>query len=344
MCVRQLYRPSPTSGPRDAQVHRREWRGGLAARPPGGATTVSQRGSGRAMAVDQGQDDIRKDFPVSAAEADIERDLALLSSISEDLSATADYRSALARAAHRVIPTLGDVCVIELIPVTDADADAHTEADGPTEAVPVEPRALALAHVDPSAEAELAQVLPHFGPRGGAAGPRRQALETGTAQVLADLDDAFWQRVTTDTEQLALLHRLAIRHVVSVPLIARGRALRLLSVGLVQSGRRFTAANLAIIGDLAGRMALAIDNARLHEAGQEARRAAEQTAAQLARLQSVTSRLSQARTVDEVGDVVVTDGAAGLDSTTAALCLLSEDGDSLNVVKEAGYPPGLMDE
>ncbi|MDQ1397530.1 MAG: hypothetical protein QOG64_2789, partial [Acidimicrobiaceae bacterium] len=99
-----------------------------------------------------------------------------------------------------------------------------------------------------------------------------------------------------------------------------------------------------LVGGIAAQAAVAIENARLYESAQDARRAAERTAAQLARLQAVTARLSQAQTVAEVADVAVREGAAGVDSTTVALCLLDEQGEYLELVREVGYAPDALDE
>ncbi|MEA2620590.1 MAG: hypothetical protein QOC97_1363, partial [Chloroflexota bacterium] len=66
----------------------------------------------------------------------MERQLAFLAAISEDLSSSPDYETALERVARAAVPTLADACVIELF------------ADGA-------PQQLAVAHVDANDEAVL---------------------------------------------------------------------------------------------------------------------------------------------------------------------------------------------
>jgi signal transduction histidine kinase len=60
-----------------------------------------------------------------------------------------------------------------------------------------------------------------------------------------------------------------------VPLVAHGRALGVLTFVSAESGRRYEPADLVLAEELAGRCALAIDHARLYQAEQQARQAAE---------------------------------------------------------------------
>jgi GAF domain-containing protein len=63
---------------------------------------------------------------------------------------------------------------------------------------------------------------------------------------------------------------------------------------------------------------------------------AQELAARLARLQHLTSELSRAATVDAVSDAVVTTVMADLDAREAWLCLLHEEGERFEVVRQAG--------
>jgi len=57
----------------------------------------------------------------------------------------------------------------------------------------------------------------------------------------------------------------------------------------------------------------------------------------LAELQAVTAGLSQARTPDQVGEVIVERATAGSGAASGALCLLSDDGRTMEVARSAGY-------
>ena len=80
---------------------------------------------------------------------------------------------------------------------------------------------------------------------------------------------------------------------------------------------------------------------RLLQAEQRARHDAERTAEQLARLQQITALLSGTRTRDDVSTVLVNEGVAGVGATTAVLCLLTDDGAELELVRSVGLTPDV---
>ena len=106
-------------------------------------------------------------------------------------------------------------------------------------------------------------------------------------------------------------------------------------------------------GEVAGTRGLVIDitdrkraeeeRNRLLAAEREARRAAELAAGRLARLQAVTAGLADARTVKDVAEVIVTEGARGLNAPSVALCLLADDGAHLDVVRHTGFHLATME-
>src|SRR5439155_5050960 len=67
-----------------------------------------------------------------------------------------------------------------------------------------------------------------------------------------------------------------------VPLQVRDRVLGVLTLAMGASGRRFQPADLALVGDLAQRAAIALDNARLYEEAQESDRRKNEFLAMLA--------------------------------------------------------------
>ncbi|HEV3262610.1 MAG TPA: PAS domain S-box protein [Gemmataceae bacterium] len=70
---------------------------------------------------------------------------------------------------------------------------------------------------------------------------------------------------------------------------------------------------------------------------QEARKKAERFADRMARLQEVTAALSEALTVDQVAEVIVTRGMAALDASVAVVALLTEDGSEFVNLRVMGY-------
>lgn len=83
------------------------------------------------------------------------------------------------------------------------------------------------------------------------------------------------------------------------------------------------------------------ERARLYEAEQRARCAAEEAQERAGLLQSVTARLSRSLSSEEVGAVIVDSGAEALGAHRGVLALLTPDGDTLQVARALGYEARL---
>lgn len=79
------------------------------------------------------------------------------------------------------------------------------------------------------------------------------------------------------------------------------------------------------------------ERARLYEAEQQARCDAEESRERAGLLQSVTARLSQSLSLEEVGAVIVDSGAEALGAHRGVLALLTPGGDTLQVARALGY-------
>jgi signal transduction histidine kinase len=85
------------------------------------------------------------------------------------------------------------------------------------------------------------------------------------------------ERSARDAEHLRLMQALDIGSVIYAPLTARDRVLGVLGLFSTRaSGRSFTADDLGIAVEIARRAAVALDNARLYQAAQEALRVRDQ--------------------------------------------------------------------
>jgi PAS domain S-box-containing protein len=92
----------------------------------------------------------------------------------------------------------------------------------------------------------------------------RAAVAAGRAQLVERLDSELVLRYARDEIDAEMLVALGGRSSMNVPLRARGRALGALSLSMTEtSGRRYTAADADFAEVLAGRVALALDNAGL---------------------------------------------------------------------------------
>jgi PAS domain S-box-containing protein len=72
---------------------------------------------------------------------------------------------------------------------------------------------------------------------------------------------------------------------------------------------------------------------------QEARKKAERLADRMTRLQQVTAALSEAVTVDQVAEAIITHGLAALIANAGVVAMLTDDGRAFVTLRAVGYPP-----
>jgi serine phosphatase RsbU (regulator of sigma subunit)/ketosteroid isomerase-like protein len=145
--------------------------------------------------------------------------------------------------AEVVVPEIGDICAIDLIE-DDRIRRATLRADGPDAAAIAErlmargPRLQAQIASDASRERQ---------------GPRRFELRS----------DEDLREFAADDEDLDFLRSLGVSSGVTVELRARGRPTGMLTISVGTSGRHFDDSDVHFVTILAGRVALALDNAGL---------------------------------------------------------------------------------
>lgn len=199
-----------------------------------------------------------------------------LARASETLSASLDYETTLAELAHIIVPELADWCAVDVI-----------GDDGKV-------KQLAVAHVDPDKVRWAYELNKRYPPDSNAPTGVYNVLRTGKPEIYPEISDEMLVAGTVDDEHLRISRELGLRSAIVVPLIARERTLGALTLVSAESGRRYTQADLDLAMELARRAALAVDNARLHRAELEARRAAE--AANLAKTQFLAVMSHELRT------------------------------------------------
>ncbi len=184
--------------------------------------------------------------------------MAFLAEASALLGGSFDREETLAAVAQLAVPAVGDWCVIHLC-----------GEDGSL-------RLVAGAHANP-AKIDLLRDLVQRYPAGSNAphGPSR-VIRTELPEMVVDIADEILSQMARDAEHLRLLQSLGLVSSMTVPLRARGRTLGTVSFATAESGRRYELADLKLAEDLAGRIAVAVDNARLYAEAQEAVRARDQ--------------------------------------------------------------------
>jgi PAS domain S-box-containing protein len=191
----------------------------------------------------------------AAAEA-ARRSAEFLADAAALLSSSLDYQTTLTRVTHAMVPELADLAAI------DMRAD-----DGSIQR-------LATAHVEPGQEERVRDNRNRHGYSPD--GPIATAMRTGVSQLMPDVADAHLVKMANDPEQLEVFRALGIVSGLFVPLRVRGQVLGVMTlIATTRSGRHYAREDQARVEDLAQRAAVAIDNAQLYRAAEQARAAAE---------------------------------------------------------------------
>ena len=168
-----------------------------------------------------------------------------LARASETLMSSLDYEETLRNVAWLAVPEVADWCAVELV-----------DERGTRQRVVV-------AHRDP-AKLELAERLRAFEPEELDANRGvGRILRTGASELYQDIPDEVLATAAINDEHLTLLRSLGFRSVMLVPLRARGRTLGVMTLVTAESMRRFGEADREFAEQVAGRAAVAVDNALL---------------------------------------------------------------------------------
>jgi PAS domain S-box-containing protein len=177
----------------------------------------------------------------------------LLDQATVALASSLDISETIQKAARLAIPDLADWCLV----------DFASESD--------ELGQVGAAHVDPGKE-ELArrlgrEIIPRV--QHGA----HQVFKTGQPELHSNLDDLARAGELLGTRCAEPLRHLGVASYVCVPIHLRGRVQGVLNLLRADPARRYTLHDLAVAQELARRIGLAVDNARLFRDAQEAIRA-----------------------------------------------------------------------
>lgn len=174
-----------------------------------------------------------------------------LAEASEMLSSSLDHAQTLQNIAWSVVPQLADWCTVDL--VDEAGRREH----------------VAVAHSDPD-RLELAERVGAYDTLElDPDGPLGDVLATGRSAMFATVTDELLVAVARDDEHLALLRGMRIRSALLVALRTSRRTLGVMTLVMSESERVFTPADLEFAEQLAGRAAMAVENALLYRARAE---------------------------------------------------------------------------
>jgi signal transduction histidine kinase/ActR/RegA family two-component response regulator/PAS domain-containing protein len=179
----------------------------------------------------------------------------LLAEASDVLGSSLDYDRTLATVARLAVPRLADWATVDMV-----EPNGHLKR-------------LAVAHVDPEKVSLGYEVTKRFpidmdAPRGLA-----NVIRTGQSEWVPEITDDLLESSIHDPELLAIIRDLGLRSTICVPLKARGRVVGAMSLFSAESARRYTEEDVRLVEDLGRRASVAIENAILYRAADEANEA-----------------------------------------------------------------------
>lgn len=180
------------------------------------------------------------------------------------LASSVEYATRLSDLARLIVPLLADWCVINLL-----DEQGRIES-------------VAVVHRDPIKEQlieELCRLHP-LDPQAPHGTPH--VIRTGEPELYPWITASMLQADSGSKYELELRQALGFSSMMIVPLTHQGQTIGAISFVAAEGWRRYTADDLLLAQDLAGRAAIAIENARLYTAAQQARIAAEQASSRAA--------------------------------------------------------------
>ena len=162
------------------------------------------------------------------------------------LSRAAGYLETLDRLAQVAVPSLADLCLIDVM--TDRGTLERMVA----------------RHADPALQ-HLADELRQYPPDPEGRHPSLEVIAARRPCLSAHMSDDFLAATTLNERHLEIVRELRFTSYMSIPLTVSDRALGALTLVSAGSGRRFGSEDLSIAQELAGHAAAVIDRARHHD-------------------------------------------------------------------------------
>ena len=177
---------------------------------------------------------------------------AFLAEVSKMLAATFDGETVLQNVAELAVNSIADGCCIHL-----------TETESKV-------RRVAVAHAEPSTVDKINNLRIRSPIDSTAVNGYPLVIRTGKSELIAEVDAEILAAVAENAAEIEILRSLDIGSHACVPLRARGRVMGAISCFTSKVGRRYSAGDMAMLEDLAYRVAIALDNARLYAKAQQA--------------------------------------------------------------------------
>lgn len=201
---------------------------------------------------------LRERAECAAAElAAIVNDQRFLAKAGSLLASSLDMAETLRHLAELAVPDLADWCVIDVL-----DGDKLQR--------------VGIAHRDPEKAKLAREWSERYPPSVDQPYGIAEVLRTGNPMFFPTVANEDIERANRRPDYLRMLRELGIRSCIIAPLSARGRTLGTISLIHAESSRHYGPAELDTAAELGRRAGMALDNARLYGAAQDAIHAREE--------------------------------------------------------------------
>ncbi|QSQ22001.1 AAA family ATPase [Pyxidicoccus parkwayensis] len=168
------------------------------------------------------------------------------------LAESLDLELTLSKATRMVVPFLGDWCMF----IVSESGER--------------PRVVAAAHADPEKELRLREMMEKYPPDWNSPPAIIRVLRTGRPLLRSEFTATTLAETGHGPDYVNRVLELGTKTAMHVPLNARGKTLGVITLASATPGRRYGEADLDLAQELARRVAVCIENARLYRASQDA--------------------------------------------------------------------------
>ncbi len=174
----------------------------------------------------------------------------LLNEASNALVSSLDHQLTLPEVAQLIVPSVADYCRIALV-------DEQQQV-----------KEITVNHIDPEKITLVRDLYENYKDRANITHGVQRILQTGKPELLSTISGDVLESVQRSPELLQIIHALGLESYMGVPLLARGKTIGAITFSSVQAHRYYTPDDLSFAQELARRIALVLDNARLHREAQ----------------------------------------------------------------------------
>jgi PAS domain S-box-containing protein len=237
-----------------------------------------------------------------------ENALRFLSEAGTVLSALEDFEGTMKNVSLLAVESFADWCVVQVVQPSGK----------------ISP--LAFAHRDPAREAILKELLDRYTIDRDSPATTARVLRSGKPELAATLPAGYIDSIALDNEHRRLLAELDPVSLIAVPLIMRDKAVGVMSFVRCQPQCRYSIADLELACELARRVAVSGESARLYAELKEAQRQKDDFLAMLAHeLRNPLAAIAYANEVSKLTDTSGNGATATIDRQLANLCRLLDD-------------------